>query len=224
MKERVQKIISNSGYCSRRKAEELIEKGKVKVNGKKIKLGDKATATDKITINNQELQKDEKVYIMLNKPKGYECTLKEGTKNILKLVQIPIRVYPVGRLDKLSEGLLLLTNDGDFSNKITHPNKKVNKTYIAKLDKQFDKKDKPKLEKGVRLRYAKVKPKIYPIDKKTIRIVLHEGQKHVIKRMMFKFGYFVKQLTRTKIGNLKLDVKKGKWRFLTEKDMKKIFS
>jgi len=223
-KQRVQKIISNSGYCSRRQAEELIEQGWVKVNGKTAKIGESAEETDTISIHGKKIPNPEKIYLMLNKPPGYECTLANKKKNVLQLVEVDERIYPVGRLDKYTTGLLLLTNDGDFANKVIHPSKKIEKTYLAKLDKNIQEKDLEKLNKGIRLRDGKVFPKISQISRSTIRIKIQEGRKHIIKRMLFKLRYFVKDLQRTQIGNLKLDIKQGKWRMLTEKDKEKIFS
>ncbi len=222
-KQRVQKIISNSGFCSRRQAEDLIREGFVKVNGKTSQIGDSALETDKITINNKPLKKESSVYIMLNKPAGYECTLADKKKNILQLINTSQRVYPIGRLDKYTRGLLLLTNDGDFANSVMHPSKKIDKTYIAKLDKNLKEKDLEKLNKGVRLVDGKVFPKAGMVTRNVARITIHEGKKHIIKRIMYKIGYFVKDLQRTQIGGLKLDVKEGKWRFLNEKDRKRIF-
>jgi 23S rRNA pseudouridine2605 synthase len=143
MEERVQKIISNSGYCSRRKAEELIARGKVRVNGRIIKLGDKADVSkDEIYANTTLIQPNKPIYIMLNKPKHYEATLSiDVDKSVLDLIPIQERVFPVGRLDKNTTGLLLLTNDGDFSNKITHPRYEKEKTYFVKLDKKITDED-----------------------------------------------------------------------------------
>lgn len=223
-KERVQKVISRSGYCSRRKAEELIEKGLVRVNGKPIKLGHCTTKKDKITIEGQKIAFGKKAYIMLNKPRGYECTLEKGRKNILSLVKLNERVYHVGRLDKSTKGMLILTNDGEFANKIMHPSRKIEKTYIARLDKKITQQEVSKLNKGIRLRDGKVFPKISILEKNKIIIKIQEGRKHLIKRMLFKKGYFVKELSRTAIGKLKLDVPEGKWRMLEKKDIEKIFS
>ncbi|RJQ17975.1 rRNA pseudouridine synthase [Candidatus Woesearchaeota archaeon] len=220
MEIRVQAIIAHSGYCSRRKAEELIEKGKVKVNDQIIKLGDKAKVTDTITIDEMPISQEKKVWIMLNKPKGYECTSGNVKKRAIDLVQIPERIYTVGRLDKDATGLVLLTNDGDFANKIMHPSKEIPKYYWLLLDREFH--DKEKMEKGVRLVDGKVFPKVVSIDKHKIVIKIVEGRKHIVKRMLFKLKYFVKALKRIQIGNLKLDVKEGKWRYLTQKEINQL--
>jgi 23S rRNA pseudouridine2605 synthase len=221
MEERVQKIISNSGYCSRRKAEELIEKGKVRVNGRIIHVGDKADInTDEIYVNTTLLQKNKFVYIMLNKPKHYEATLStEVDKSVLDLIPVNTRIFPVGRLDKSTTGLLLLTNDGDFSNKITHPRYEKEKTYFVKLDKKITDKDIKEIEDGVYLQDVKIKAKLKVYHRDQLEITIHEGKKWIVKRLFFKIGYYVKELSRTRIGNLKMDVKIGKWRYLTNKEV-----
>lgn len=224
MEERVQKIISNSGYCSRRDAEELISRGKVRVNGKIIKLGDKADIdTDEIYANTTLIEKNKPVYIMLNKPKHYEVTLSTKVeKNVLDIVKVPERIFPVGRLDKNTTGLLLLTNDGDFANKITHPRYEKEKTYFVKLDKGISDKDIQLIEEGIHLQDGKMKAKVKMYHRDQLEVTIHEGKKWIIKRMFFKIGYYVKELSRTKIGNLRMDVKIGKWRFLTDKEVKEL--
>ena len=224
MEERVQKIIANSGYCSRRHAEELISKGKVTVNGNIIKLGDKADLeTDEIMVGDTQIEQARKIYIMLNKPKHYEVTLSEKVdRNVMKLIPISERVFPVGRLDKNTTGLLLLTNDGDFANKITHPRYEKEKTYFVKLDKRLEDKDIKELEKGVNLTDVYIKAKLKKYHNDTFEVTIHEGKKWIIKRMFFKLGYYVQELSRTKIGKLRLDVKVGKWRFLTKKEVEEL--
>lgn len=224
MDERVQKIIAASGYCSRRKAEELIARGKVRVNGKIINLGDKADlATDEIYVNTTLIEKTKPVYIMLNKPKHYEATLSTDVdKSVLDLIPINDRIFPVGRLDKNTTGLLLLTNDGEFSNKITHPRYEKEKTYFVKLDKKINDEDIAKIEQGIFLQDGKIKAKVKIYHRDQLEVTIHEGKKWIIKRLFFKLGYYVKELSRTKIGNLRLDVKIGKWRFLTNKEVQEL--
>ncbi|MGV8172022.1 MAG: pseudouridine synthase [Candidatus Woesearchaeota archaeon] len=224
MEERVQKIIANNGYCSRRKAEEYISRGKVRVNGRIIKLGDKADIdTDEIYVNEFLIEKNKPIYIMLNKPKHYEVTLSANVeKNVLDIVHIPERVFPVGRLDKNTTGLLLLTNDGDFANKITHPRYEKEKTYFVKLDKGIADKDIKSIEEGVHLLDGKIKAKVKMYHRDQLELTIHEGKKWIIKRLFFKLGYYVRELSRTKIGNLRMDVKIGKWRFLTEKEVQEL--
>ena len=224
MEERVQKIISNAGYCSRRKAEEFIEKGKVTVNGKTIKLGDKADIEkDEIYIGSTQIEKSKPIYIMLNKPKGYEVTLNpEIKKSVTDLIPIDERVFPVGRLDKNTTGLLLLTNDGNFANKITHPRYEKEKTYYVKLDKRIEERDIKEIERGLHMADGVIKGKIKVYQKDQIEITIHEGKKWIIKRMFFKLGYYVTELSRVKIGNLRMDVKIGKWRFLNPKEVNEL--
>jgi 23S rRNA pseudouridine2605 synthase len=221
MEERVQKIIANAGYCSRRKAEEYIENRKVMVNGKIIKLGDKADPDkDEIYINNTIIEKNKPIYIMLNKPKHYEVTLSPNVeKSVLQLVPLSVRIFPVGRLDKNTTGLLLLTNDGDFANKITHPRYEKEKTYFVKLDKRIEDRDIKQIEEGIHLLDGKIKAKVKIYHRDQLEVTIHEGKKWIIKRMFFKLGYYVTELSRTKIGNLRMNVKIGKWRFLTNKEV-----
>jgi 23S rRNA pseudouridine2605 synthase len=222
MEERVQKIISNGGYCSRRMAEDMISKGKVRVNGQIIKLGDKADIDkDEIYLGETHIEKNRPIYIMLNKPKHYEVTLsKTVERSVLKLIPIDERIFPVGRLDKNTTGLLLLTNDGDFANKITHPRYEKEKTYYVKLDKKITDKDIEQIESGVYLTDGKLKAKIKIYHRDQLEVTIHEGKKWIIKRLFFKLGYYVKELSRTRIGTLRLDTKIGKWRYLTSKEVK----
>ncbi|MGV8150471.1 MAG: pseudouridine synthase [Candidatus Woesearchaeota archaeon] len=223
MDERVQKIIANAGYCSRRHAEELISKGKVLVNGKRIKLGDKADPEkDEIIANDEVIKKSRPIYIMLNKPKHYEATLAPNTKSVLQLIPITERIFPVGRLDKNTTGLLLLTNDGDFANKITHPRYEKEKTYYVKLDKRIEERDVKKIEQGINLQDGWIKAKIKMYQKDQVEVTIHEGKKHIIKRLFFKQGYYVTELSRVRIGKLKLDVKIGKWRYLKPKEVEEL--
>lgn len=221
--ERVQKIIAESGLCSRRKAEELIEEGKVTVNGVKITLGDKADREqDDIRVQGKQVKIEDKVYYMLHKPKNYISTSRDmyGRKTVLELVPKNKRVFGVGRLDRDATGLLLLTNDGEFANKITHPRYEVNKTYIAILDKPFHPKDVKKLQDGIRIDKQLVKGDIIVLDKSTIAITIHSGMNKVVKRICKAMGYYVRQLHRTHIGGLALDVPIGEFRELTEEERK----
>lgn len=207
---RIQKIIADFGYCSRREAEKLIEKGIVTKNDIKIKLGDKADPKkDTIKINNIPLKnKPKPIYIMLNKPKGYVCaTTDKHKKPITDLLKDKIKqpIYPVGRLDINTTGLLLLTNDGEWKNKLTHPKFEVEKEYTVTLDKHIPLKVISRINKGITLFDGPVKPKIKLIDDKICNISLHVGKNKIVKRIFKKFGFNVIELNRTRVGNFKLD-------------------
>lgn len=226
MNERVQKIIANSGICSRRKAEELIEEGRVKVNGKTISLGDKADLdNDNIWVDRQKVQKIKKVYYMFNKPKGCLTTLSDPSKlrTIFDIVKLDKRVIPVGRLDYNTEGILILTNDGDFANRVMHPRYEIKKTYVAKLDRQLKEEDIEKVNKGIAVEGRVVKAEITPLDKGA-NIRIHEGRNRIVRKLFDILGYKVLGLKRIKIGRLSLgSIRPGKFRILTKKETDMIF-
>jgi 23S rRNA pseudouridine2605 synthase len=226
MQERVQKILSNSGFCSRRKAEELIKAGKVKVNGKIAALGDRASSEDKIYVDGELVKKEKKVYLMFNKPVGCVCAREDKfLKTIMEYIHVKERVFPVGRLDFNTSGLLLLTNDGDFANKVMHPRYEIKKTYRVVLDKAAANQDIFYIEHGVRLEDGKTSPaKVNKIKENIIEIAIHEGKKRVIRRMFKQLGYSVVRLERIRIGKLELgDLAEGKYRELSEKEIELIF-
>lgn len=217
--ERVQKILSNTGYCSRREAEELIAKGRVRVNNKKITLGDQATANDKITIDGKELVRERPVYIVFHKPTGCVTALSdERYRTIMHYIKCQERVFPVGRLDMNTSGLLLLTNDGTFANKILHPSYEINKTYVADLDAPIGPKKMALLERGVDLSDGRTSPAVVRrIHPERIEITIHEGKNRIVRRMLEALGYKVLRLQRTKIGNLSLGtLKEGKYKRYNE--------
>lgn len=223
---RVQKLLSNYGYCSRRKAEELIEEGRVNVNGKVVKLGDKATGEDQIYVDGKLLGKERKRYLMFNKPVNCVTALRDKhCRTIMHYVKIKERVFPIGRLDRYTSGLLLLTNDGDFANKVMHPRYEINKTYIAVVDKSVDKNSIKIIQKGMRLEDGKTKPaRVKQLGDKKLEITIHEGKNRIVRRMLEELGYKVVALQRIKIGNLlmrKLGL--GCYRDLTDMDKKRIF-
>ncbi len=235
--ERVQKFLSNSGCCSRREAEKLIEEGRVRINNKIAVLGDKISEKDKVYVDDELIKNTVKKYYVFYKPKNVLTTLYDPSnkKTIVEYIyKIPLRVYPVGRLDYDAEGLLLLTNDGDFANKIMHPRYEIDKTYIAELDKFLEKKDYEKLKKGIiKLKDGIVKVKEVKVlenkkyDKKTIRsivkIKLHEGRNKIVKRIFKSLGYYVKNLKRIKIDSIILkNLKPGQYKELDKKYVKKI--
>jgi len=202
--DRVQKLLANAGIASRRKCEDIISAGRVKVNGKVITLGDKASESDKISVDGELVKFEKKVYLMLNKPKGYVCTVSEDhhMKTVMRLIKSDERVYPVGRLDKNTTGLIIFTNDGDFANQIMHPKFELEKTYVAVLDKNFV--DKDKFDKDVVIDDMKIKVKVIRVNNNNVSIKIHEGRKHIVKRIFEKLGYDVVDLSRTSIGSLKL--------------------
>ena len=225
--QRVQKLLSNHGYCSRRKAEYLIKAGRVKVNGKPITIGDKASENDKITVDNKPIQKEKRVYLMFNKPLGCVTALRDKRfKTVIDFIKFKERIFPIGRLDFNTSGLLLLTNDGDFANNIMHPRNEIKKTYLVKTNKAVKKSDLNKLEQGLLLKDGKTAPaKVKIINSKVLTLTIHEGKNRIVRRMMGKLGYPVMSLERVAIGNLRLkNLKPGESRILTEKDKEQIFS
>lgn len=225
--DRVHKLLSNYGYCSRRKAEELIKQGKVTVNGKKITIGDKAKETDEIRVDGELVEKDKRRYLKFNKPLGCVTSLNDKhEKTIMEYIDVKQRVYPVGRLDKDTSGLLILTNDGDFANKIMHPRYETDKTYLVTLNKPINEKIIEKIESGVVLSDGKTSA--CEINRKTanvLKITIHEGKNRIVRRIFEKFGFTVVTLKRTEIGKLRLgDLKPGEYRELTKKERELIFS
>ena len=225
MKERLQKILSARGVCSRRKAEELIQSGKVTVNGIPASLGDTADPeVDEILVDGSSLpSQKEYVYIMLNKPRGFVTTLSDekGRPNAAQLVaDCGVRVYPVGRLDMDSEGLLLFTNDGDFANRLMHPKHQVDKTYdtwvTGYTPGACQRLLQPMELDGYMIRKPKVELLEAAGDRAKLRITIHEGRNRQVRRMCEIAGMHVTRLRRIREGKLWLGkLEKGKWRFLT---------
>lgn len=217
MEERVQKIIANTGFCSRRRAEELIEQGRVKVNSKTISLGDKADINrDTIFVNGKEIKKQKKLYLMLNKPKGFLTSKDDpsGKPTIFELdslIKYKNKVFPVGRLDFMTEGVLLLTNDGDFANKIAHPRYETKKTYKIVVDKPFFDRDLKRLEEGIIINGKKTSPaRAKQITEREIELTIHEGRNRIVRHLMEKMHYKILFLKRIQIENYKLgNLKEG---------------
>lgn len=231
-KTRLQKIISESGICSRRKAEELISGGLVRVNGRVAVLGDKANDKDVITVNGERLRvskKRRKMYIMLNKPRGYVTTMSDelDRKCVTELISgVEERLYPVGRLDRNSEGLLLFTNDGSFANDIMHPGKNIGKTYRVTVRSKITDEQINTLSAGVMLDDkmtlpASVSVELDTNERSVMRITIHEGRNRQIRRMCEAVGLEVARLRRTSIGPVKLGMlKPGTWRELTPEEVR----
>lgn len=227
---RVQKILADAGIASRRKCEQLIRESRVKVNGKVIKLGDKADSDkDKIYVDNKLIvQRENKIYILLNKPWGYVTTVSEpfGMRKVADLVALKERIYPVGRLDKYSEGLLLLTNDGELANKLTHPSFGVSKIYVVKLAQEIRDEDLAQLLGGIKIEGREVAlEKLTMLSPTKLEVKIHEGRKHIVRRLFEELGYRVTKLTRVAFGPLKLgNLKKGKWRYLSGEEIKRLIT
>ena len=225
---RLNKFLAMSGVSSRRQADKYIESGKVLVNGNVVtELG---TCIDEekdiVVVNGKRIKKEEKkLYIVLNKPEGYITTSKEqfGRPCILDLINEKERVFPVGRLDMDTEGLIILTNDGDFANDMMHPSRKVDKTYIAKVSGKIDSEKIKKLESGVKIEdYTTAPAKVKWIEKQTLEITIHEGKNRQIKKMCLSVGLGVEKLKRIKIGNLELgNIEIGKYILMTEKEIRR---
>lgn len=231
MVQRIQKILSARGVCSRRRAEELICAGRVTCNGRTAALGDSADPdVDELLLDGQPLPPGERpVYILLNKPRGYVTTLSDekGRKNAAQLVEgCGVRVYPVGRLDMDSEGLLLFTNDGAFANEMMHPRHEVDKTYRVMV-KGYTAQALEKLKRPVTLDgYTIKKPDVLLLrrdengDKAELQVVIHEGRNRQVRRMCAMAGMEVRRLIRVREGNLELgELKCGAWRYLTEDEI-----
>ncbi len=238
VEERLQKIISNLGITSRRNAELWIKEGKVTVNGRVAEIGTKAIVDrDHIKISGKLVnvgpKEQKRVYIKFYKPRGVITSLSdnEGRTTVIDfLKEFKERIYPVGRLDYHSEGLLILTNDGEFANRVLHPSKKIPKTYFVKLKGAVDEEDIKKLRRGVMLEDGITAPAEVKRLKKTktdvnswIEMTLHEGRKRQIRRMAQKVGYQVTKIMRVSIGGVSLEpLKPGQWLPLTEWELRKI--
>ena len=220
--ERLNKFIASCGICSRRKADELIQSGRIKVNGEVVKdLGVKVSLEDKVELDGKTISKEEKkVYLMLNKPVGYVTTASDekGRKNVLDLIYEDVRVYPIGRLDMYTEGLLLLTNDGDFANKLMHPKFEIDKRYVVTTDTKVTRQMLETLRNGVNIGdYVTREAKVEKIDEDNISITIHEGKNRQVRRMCEAVGIKVLKLKRTNYGPVSLgELPVAKYRHLTD--------
>ena len=234
---RLQKILADRGVASRRKAEELIARKQVKVNGRIAQIGDKADPRrDHITVLGERLEtasKQKYYYILLHKPRGYVSTMSDerGRKCVAELVEdVPARVYPVGRLDRESEGLLLMTNDGNFANTISHPSRHVSKTYRVTVRPSITEEQLVQFEIGMEIDGKKTAPADVKVisqepNRVVLEIVLHEGRNRQIRKMCEQLGLEVARLRRIAIGPVKLGmVQQGQWRELTNEEVKRLMA
>ena len=224
---RINKYLSEVGFCSRRQADKLLQAGKITVNGKIPELGTKVLPSDEIRVNGKLIKKSKEkaVYIAFNKPVGIVCTTDTRVEkdNIIDYINYPKRIFPIGRLDKPSEGLIFLTNDGDIVNKILRARNNHEKEYIVKVDKPITAEFVQKMQKGVPiLDTVTRKCKVEKLGKYTFKIILTQGLNRQIRRMSEYLGYEVTKLKRIRIMNVKLDIPVGKWRDLTKTELKEI--
>ncbi|SHK56367.1 23S rRNA pseudouridine(2604) synthase RluF [Epilithonimonas mollis] len=224
---RINKYLSEIGYCSRRAADKLLEEGSITINGKIPELGTKVSDEDEILVNGKSIKKTEEefVYIAFNKPVGIVCTTdtKREKNNIIDYISHPKRIFPIGRLDKPSEGLILLTSDGDIVNKILRARNNHEKEYLVRVDKPITEKFLEKMRNGVPILDTVTKKcEVEKIDTMNFRIVLTQGLNRQIRRMCEHLGYEVKKLKRIRIMNVKLDLPVGKWRDLSAEEMSQL--
>ena len=228
MATRINKYLSEVGYCSRRVADKLIQEGKVSINGRVTEIGTKVEQGDKVYVKGQSIEKStkqKKIYLAFNKPVGIVCTTDRRVEpnNVIDFIKYPKRIFPIGRLDKNSEGLIFLTNDGDIVNKILRARNNHEKEYIVIVNRQINKDFIKRMSNGVEIlgtitRQCFVKQ----LGEKKFKIVLTQGLNRQIRRMCDSLGYRVKSLKRVRIMNIKLDIPKGKYREFTNKELSEL--
>ncbi|MBR6619663.1 MAG: rRNA pseudouridine synthase [Clostridia bacterium] len=232
-KVRLQKYMADNGIASRRKCEEMIEQGLVKVNGNRARIGDKVDPKrDRVSVNGKKIEAQKKLkYILLHKPRGYITTMQDeqGRKCVAELVSdVGMRIYPVGRLDRESEGMLLMTNDGAFSNAMTHPRRHVPKTYRVTIRPSITDEQINAFHNGIEIDGRMTAPAGLRVIEKTegrvvCEVILYEGRNRQIRRMFEELGIDVARLKRTAVGSVKLGMlAPGKWRELTEEEVRKL--
>jgi len=227
--ERLQKVMAAAGIASRRASEELIAQGRVTVNGTVAQLGDKADADrDVVELDGERINVDpERVYVMLNKPRGVITTADDpqGRPTVMDLINLPMRLFPVGRLDQDTEGLLLLTNDGELAHSLMHPSFEVERTYVALVPGPVRKRALAQMREGVELDDGIAKAKRVRVleaerGKALVELVMTEGRKREVRRMLGALGLTVERLARVAYGEVELgDLRQGKWRFLTQQEI-----
>lgn len=226
---RLNKYISNAGVCSRRDADKLISNGLVTINGEVVtELGRKVSLDDDVRFDGKQLNPERKVYLLLNKPRGFVTTLDDphAERTVMQLVQNACteRIYPVGRLDMQTTGVLLFTNDGELAKKLTHPSYEKVKIYHVQLDKDFLQEDMEKIRKGIDLEDGFIAADdiqfIDPADTRQVGIEIHSGKNHIVRRIFNHFGYQVEKLDRVLFAGLtKKDLPRGRYRFLTQQEI-----
>ena len=229
---RLNKFLANAGICSRREADEFIQAGVVTVNGQVVtELGTKILRTDEVMFHDQPVKIEKKVYVLLNKPKDYVTTSDDPQqrKTVMDLVKnaCPERIYPVGRLDRNTTGVLLLTNDGDLASKLTHPTYLKKKIYHVYLDKNVTAHDLQQIAEGIQLEDGEIKADdvqyAHPTDKKQVGIEIHSGKNRIVRRIFESLGYRVQKLDRVQFAGLtKKNLKRGDWRYLTEEEVDRL--
>ncbi len=224
---RINKYLSEVGFCSRRAADKLIEEGRVTINGMKPEMGTKVSFGDEVRVDGKRITepKERPVYIAFNKPEGIVCTTDVGIEpnNIIDFINYPTRIFPIGRLDKMSEGLIFLTNDGDIVNKILRARNNHEKEYLVNVNKPITKEFIQQMSEGVPILDTVTKKcEVEQLTKFRFRIVLTQGLNRQIRRMCEQLGYRVVNLKRVRIMNIKLDVPTGQWRDLTKDELAEI--
>lgn len=226
-KVRINKFLSQAGFCSRREADKFILDERVTINGIVAKMGEKIDPNDDISVDGERISKkpNKKIYIILNKPKGIVCTTDSGVEknNIIDYVNHPKRIFPIGRLDKTSEGLIFLTNDGDIVNKILRAKNKHEKEYHVTVDKPITHEFIQQMSKGVPILNTVTRPcEIKRIKDYEFKIILTQGLNRQIRRMCEYLGYRVKKLRRIRIMNIKLDIPLGEWRYFNDQEFSEL--
>ncbi len=226
---RLNKYIASTGICSRREADEFIQAGLISVNGKLVtEMGVKVKPSDQVKYNGETLREEKKVYILMNKPKDYVTTVEDphAKKTVLELVKgaCKERVYPVGRLDRNTTGVLLLTNDGEITKRLTHPKFEKLKIYHVHLNKNLKQGDMDRVAAGITLEDGFIKADSIsyadPVDKKQVGIEIHSGRNHIVRRIFESLGYEIVRLDRVYFAGLtKRNLRRGEWRFLSEKEI-----
>lgn len=224
MNTRINKFLAERGVCSRRKADELIQAGEVRINGKIATMGEKVSEDDEIHINGELLKtrKPESIYIAFNKPVGLITSVDPRTRdNVIEHIGLDKRIFPIGRLDVASQGLLLLTNDGNLSERITHPKYYHEKEYLVKVDKKIKERDLDTMRQGMVILGEKTKKAgVIKVDDYRFKIILTEGKNRQIRRMCEQLGYEVKFLQRLRVMNIELgNLEIGQWRYLSKDEV-----